>query len=225
MDKKNPLFSKSKLYYAKAENSIRYHRVTNTGGPRQSKRPALHAHLFTKEINVDDLEAIKKKKKKKKKGKKVVERSSANVAAWNAYDNEPSRLPDGASEQGDDVEPIETSRPDTRKVEGEEADNRHRGKLCNRLSVPGRPSTTLSGPLHTRERKSRSSTAYTCAKGYLPPASHLKLRIEQRPGHFQAHLTRGRARLSEIIGRSIRALPSCKRMYVLSWMREGHRYR
>lgn len=67
MDKKNPLFSKSKLYYAKAENSIRYHRVTNTGGPRQSKRPALHAHLFTKEINVDDLEAIKKKKKKKKK--------------------------------------------------------------------------------------------------------------------------------------------------------------
>lgn len=60
----------------------------------------------------------------------VVERSSstirANVAAWNAYDNEPWRLPDGASEQGDDVEPIETSRPDTRKVEGEEPDNRHR---------------------------------------------------------------------------------------------------
>lgn len=70
------------------------------------------------------------KTRKDQNGVAAVERNGsatrANVAAWNAYVNEPSRLPDGASEQGDDVEPIETSRPDTRKVEGEEPDNRHR---------------------------------------------------------------------------------------------------
>lgn len=168
----------------------------------------MHAHLFTKEIDVDDLEAIKKEEgKRERKKKKVVERSSANVAAWNAYDNEPSRLPDRASEQGDDVEPIETSRPDTRKVEGEEADNRHRGSYATGYRFLAGPPPIWPSP---RARKEVAFLyAYTCAKGYLPPASHLKLRIEQRPRHFQAHLTRGR--LPKIIGRSIRALPSKRR--------------
>lgn len=138
---------------------------------RQSRTP--HAHLFTKGINVDDLEAIKRKKKKKKKKrkkKKVVERSSANVAAWNAYDNEPSRLPDRASEQGDDVEPIETSRPDTRKVEGEEADNRHRGSYATGYRFLAGPPPIWPSSLQTLERKSRSSTRTPAQKG----TSHLR---------------------------------------------------
>lgn len=53
-----------------------------------------------------------------------------------------ARLPDGASEQGDDVEPIETLRPDTKKVEGEEPDNRHRGVVSYALAYV----SVLSGP-------------------------------------------------------------------------------
>lgn len=111
-----------------------------------------------------------KEKKKKRKKKKVVERSSANVAAWNAYDNEPSRLPDRASEQGDDVEPIETSRPDTRKVEGEEADNRHRGSYATGYRFLAGPPPIWPSSLQTLERKSRSSTRTPAQKG----TSHLR---------------------------------------------------
>lgn len=42
-----------------------------------------------------------------------------NVAGWNAYVNEPVRLPDGDGERRDDAEVIETSRPDTKKAEKE----------------------------------------------------------------------------------------------------------
>jgi hypothetical protein len=42
-----------------------------------------------------------------------------NVAGWNAYVNEPVRLPDGDGERRDDVEAIETFRPDTKKAEEE----------------------------------------------------------------------------------------------------------
>ncbi|KAL2722273.1 hypothetical protein V1478_009136 [Vespula squamosa] len=42
----------------------------------------------------------------------------ANVPGWNAYDNELVRLSDRASDWRDDVSPIETSRPDTRKAKG-----------------------------------------------------------------------------------------------------------
>lgn len=42
--------------------------------------------------------------------------TGTNVAGWNAYVNEPARLPDKDSERGDDAVAIETSRPDTKKA-------------------------------------------------------------------------------------------------------------
>lgn len=63
------------------------------------------------------------KKKKKKKGKILCEQSSivirTNVAGWNAYVNEPARLPDKDGVRGDDAVAIETSRPDTKKAKEE----------------------------------------------------------------------------------------------------------
>jgi len=61
--------------------------------------------------------------KKKKKLLPQLEQSSivirTNVAGCNAYVNEPVRLPDRDGECRDDVEVIETSRPDTKKAEEE----------------------------------------------------------------------------------------------------------
>lgn len=42
-----------------------------------------------------------------------------NVAGWNAYVNEPIRLSDREGKRRDDVEAIETFRPDTKKAEEE----------------------------------------------------------------------------------------------------------
>lgn len=111
----------------------------------------------------------------------------------------PSRLPDGANEQGDDVGPIETSRPDTRKVEGEEPDNRHRASYAPGppIGSPG-PSSPFSRSPH--EEGSRVLRVHL-RKGRLPPAGHLNLRIEPRQGDFLGHLTREHARLYAIIAR------------------------
>lgn len=126
----------------------------------------------------------------------VGHRGSSNVAAWNAYVNEPSRLPDGGMRAGkDDVEPIETSRPDTRKVEGEEPDNRHRAS-----HAPGSPIVPPVRVLQTR--KEVRVLRVHLRDDRLPPAGHLNLPMEpQVPSDFT--WAPDRADVSAIIARYV----------------------
>ncbi|KAF7396159.1 hypothetical protein HZH66_007021 [Vespula vulgaris] len=94
----------------------------------------------------------------------------ANVPGWNAYDNELVRLSDRASDWRDDVSPIETSRPDTRKAKGY-LDN-HVVSLAMYLKKANKV---------CRRRKSRFANEYVrehLHEGHLPPAEHLKLRYD-----------------------------------------------
>ncbi|KAK1130385.1 hypothetical protein K0M31_018517 [Melipona bicolor] len=114
----------------------------------------------------------------------VVERSGsairANVAAWNAYDNEAWAITRRGQRAGrDDVEPIETLRPDTKKVEGEEPDNRHRGAASYALAYVsrfcpalGRAALCLSALTFSpprRRRKSRFARGTPAQTGARPP--------------------------------------------------------
>lgn len=79
-----------------------------------------------------------------------------NVPGWNAYVNEPVRLPDGDGERRDDAEVIETSRPDTKKAEEEKY------RIIVVMHIPGidvlNPPTTISRKTSPGEGGSRART-------------------------------------------------------------------